>query len=102
MKKEASMSKRSLISLIAACAFLTVAAFPAGTAFAKKKSDEDSATLSTCTGETGAFPVAEAEDDRKGGKPPPGQIGGKPAPGQIGANSDDDDCEIGALPARRN
>ena len=91
------MSYKSLISLIAACALLAVAAFPAGTAVAKKKSGDDSTVLTACTGTSGAFPSADTEDRSVGGKPPPGQIGKKPSPGQIGDKTDDDACGLGAL-----
>ncbi len=91
------MSYKSLISLIAACALLAVAAFPAGVAEAKKKPGDDLTTLTACTGSAGTYPSADTEDESTTGKPP-GQIGKKPSPGQIGDKTDDDACGLGALP----
>ena len=89
------MSYKSLISLMAACAILAVAGFPAGIAVAKKKSGDDQNTSTACTTSLGAFPGAETEDEPN--KKPSGKTGKKSSGGKSGA-TDDDDCVVGALP----
>ena len=89
------MSYKWLISLIAACALLTVAGFPTDIAAARKKSRDDPNTSTVCTTSLGAFPSAETEDDSNG--KPAGKIGKKRSGGKSG-DTDDDDCVVGALP----